>query len=119
MKYNYFDAVKRGIQDALWENFSQEEIIGDKEERKAYFRGYVFNKVTGIYEGSYYENSYDAEMALFSNDELVKEAMDWVGIQESSSHPPKELDSIVRSYVFDKIYDDVFDVEFKEAKLLY
>lgn len=84
MKYNYYEAVKNDVLDAIRENYTEEEICEELNDRDAFAEKlhddlWIDDSVTGNASGSYYCNTWKAEEALCHNLDLLGEALEEFG----------------------------------------
>ena len=73
--YNYLEAIKADVKDAIEENYDLNEWRGNREEleNKLNEDFWINDSVTGNASGSYTFNSYTAKEYVTDNSELVLE----------------------------------------------
>ena len=85
--YNYLENVKNDVKQAIFDNYSKDEIIENLEnsfnrqkfEEKLNDELWVDDAVTGNASGSYTFSTYQAEQNLNSNLYLLKDALECFG----------------------------------------
>lgn len=88
--YNYFEAVKEDVLQAIRDNYTSEEIAEKLHEDRDGFAEqlnddlWIDDNVTGNGSGSYTFNSYEASENLVGNYNLVREVADEFGIEVST-----------------------------------
>lgn len=83
-RYNYYDAVREDVLEAIRNNYTPEEIreaLKDRDEfaEKLNDELWIDDNVTGNGSGSYYCNSWKAEEAIAHNLDLLGEALQEFG----------------------------------------
>ena len=83
-RYNYREAVREDVLEAIRENYTPEEIreaLQDRDEfaEKLNDELWIDDSVTGNASGSYYCNTWKAEEALAHNLDLLGEALQEFG----------------------------------------
>lgn len=111
--YDYFDAVKGDILEAVRDRYAAEDFQGmDKEEiyEKLNENLWVDDGVTGNASGSYYCNAYDAEEAICHNLDLLGEALEeFGGGCEILKDGAESADVTIRCYVLGQVLGDAID----------
>lgn len=79
-RYNYPEAVRADVLDAIRENYTPEEIREALKDRDAFAEKlndelWIADSVTGNGSGSYYCNTWKAEEAIAHNLDLLGEAL--------------------------------------------
>ena len=79
-RYNYPEAVRADVLDAIRENYTPEEIREALQDRDAFAEKlndelWIDDSVTGNASGSYYCNAWKAEEAIAHNLDLLGEAL--------------------------------------------
>ena len=88
--YNYFEAVKEDVLQAIRDNYTSEEIAEKlHEDRDGFVEQlnddlWIDDSVTGNGSGSYTFNSYEASQNLVGNYDLVREVVDEFCIDAST-----------------------------------
>ena len=90
MKYNYYETVKEDIGNYITENYTQEEIIEKLLDTNAWHEElndalWVDDSVTGNASGSYTFNTWQAEENLCHNLDILREALDEFGCDQSDA----------------------------------
>lgn len=84
MKYNYQEAVKEDVINAIFEHYTIEDLraaLADREALAEKIHDELFcdDSVTGNASGSYFCNAWKAEEALCHNLDLLGEALECFG----------------------------------------
>lgn len=123
-KYNYYEAVHDDIVTAIFDNYSNEQIVinlrNDEEKFKEMLYDDLFfeDSITGNGSGSYTMNSMKAEENINNNWDLFSEALD--NFEDSFNHyiygntlDFEKIDVVIRCYVLRNTINVVVD-ELKE-----
>lgn len=83
-RYDYYEAVRKDVIEAIRNNYSPEEIREALEDRDAFHETlhdelWIDDSVTGNASGSYYCNTWKAEEAIAHNLDLLGEALQEFG----------------------------------------
>lgn len=119
--YDYETAVREDVQQAIEENYTEDEIIQhlaedrDEWEEKLYDDLWVDDSVTGNASGSYTFNSYTAGANLVGNWGLLLEALEEFGDSSENVIEKGEewCDVTIRCYVLGGALRSVLD-EYEE-----
>ena len=120
MIYNYYRAVRDDVLDYIHNEIDYANYE-TTEELEQYLRDELWvSDITGNASGSYYCNSWKAEESLSHNWDLLVEALDTFGMDNSSilHQGPEAMDVAIRCYLLDRVIRDVlYDIEeeFDEA----
>lgn len=117
--YNYFEAVKKDVLQAIRDNYTNEEIAEKLHEDRDDFAKklnddlWIDDSVTGNGSGSYTFNSYKASENLVGNYYLVREVVDEFGIEASTVADnidnPEYWDVSIRCFYLYRAIDEVLD----------
>ena len=114
--YNYHENVKDDIKQAIYDNYTVEEIaekLNDREEFAEKLRDDLWrdDAVTGNASGSYTFNAYQAEENLAHNYELLKEACDEFGesLGTAVEQGAEFCDVTIRCYLLGSEIDNALD----------
>lgn len=119
--YDYETAVREDVQQAIEENYTEDEIIQhlaedrDEWEEKLYDDLWVDDSVTGNASGSYTFNSYEAEQNIAGNWGLLSEALDEFGESgaDAIGNGAEWCDVTIRCYLLGGALSSVLD-EYEE-----
>ena len=125
-RYNYYEAVKSDVLEAIRENYTPEEITEALEERddfaeKLHDELWIDDGVTGNASGSYYCNAWRAEEALCHNLDLLGEALQefCCGPEYLINNGAEAADVTIRCYLLsgaiDEALDELEEEEFAEV----
>lgn len=117
--YDYFEAVKEDVLQAIRDNYTSKEIAEKLHEDRDSFLEHlnddlwIDDRVTGNGSGSYTFNSYKASENLVGNYDLVREVVDEFGIEASTvaEHidDPEYWDVSIRCFYLYSAIDEVLD----------
>lgn len=113
--YNYLEAVKNDVMQAIEDNYDLEEYRDNRQELEEKLNDelWIDDSVTGNASGSYTFNTYKAEENLSHNWDLLKEAADAFGIEatitDSYEHGPEYWDVTIRCYLLGQAIASVLD----------
>lgn len=117
--YNYFEAVKEDVLQAIRDNYTNEEIAEKLHEDRDNFAQklnddlWIDDSVTGSGSGSYTFNSYKASENLAGNYDLVREVVDEFGIEASTVanniDNPEYWDVSIRCFCLYHAIDEALD----------
>lgn len=119
--YDYETAVREDVQQAIEDNYTEDEIIQhlaedrDEWEEKLYDDLWVDDSVTGNASGSYTLNSYEAEQNIAGNWGLLSEALDEFGESgaDAIGNGAEWCDVTIRCYLLGGALSSVLD-EYEE-----
>lgn len=119
--YDYETAVREDVQQAIEENYTEDEIIQhlaedrDGWQEELYDDLWVDDSVTGNASGSYTFNSYEAEQNIAGNWGLLSEALDEFGDSgaDAIGNGAEWCDVTIRCYVLGGALSSVLD-EYEE-----
>lgn len=119
--YDYETAVREDVQQAIEDNYTEDEIIQhlaedrDEWEEKLYDDLWVDDSVTGNASGSYTFNSYEAEQNIAGNWGLLSEALDEFGESgaDAIGNGAEWCDVTIRCYLLGGALSSVLD-EYEE-----
>lgn len=114
--YNYNEAVKNDILEALSDDYSTAEILQKiAEDKDGFFEElydifYVSDRITGNASGSYTFSSWEAEENLCHNLDLLEEAAEEFGCNiDVLSDGAEACDVTIRCYLLLSILSEVLD----------
>lgn len=113
--YNYFEAVKNDVMQAIEDNYNLEDYRDNRNELEETLNDDLWtdDSVTGNASGSYTFNTYEAEENLAHNWDLLKECADSFGqeavISDSYEHGPEFWDVSIRCYLLSSAISEVLD----------
>lgn len=109
-RYNYYEAMKNDVMDAL-ENYEAGEYDRDELESLMYDDLWIDDSVTGNASGSYWFSTWKAEEAIAHNWDLLTEAYNEFGDQEIDldNFSPESADVTIRCYLLPQIIAQVLD----------
>ena len=113
--YNYLEAVKNDVIQAIEDNYNLEEYRDNRQELEEKLNNDLWtdDSVTGNASGSYTFNTYKAEENLSHNWDLLKEAADAFGIEatisDSYERGPEYWDVTIRCYLLGQAIAAVLD----------
>lgn len=106
-RYDYYEMVKEDIRNYIKENYEVEEIK-DLEFDDLYDDLFIEDSVTGNASGSYTFSTWKAEENLCHNMELLGEALNEFGCDNSYLEKGAEAcDVTIRCYVLGQVLEDV------------
>ena len=106
-RYDYYEMVKEDIRNYIKENYEMEEIK-DLEFDDLYDDLFIEDSVTGNASGSYTFSTWKAEENLCHNMELLGEALNEFGCDNSYLEKGAEAcDVTIRCYVLGQVLEDV------------
>lgn len=119
--YDYETAVREDVQQAIEENYTEDEIIQhlaedrDSWQDELYDDLWVDDAVTGNASGSYTFNSYEAEQNIAGNWGLLSEALDEFGESgaDAIGNGAEWCDVTIRCYLLGGALSSVLD-EYEE-----
>lgn len=119
--YDYETAVREDVQQAIEDNYTEDEIIQhlaeerDEWEEKLYDDLWVDDAVTGNASGSYTFNSYEAEQNIAGNWGLLAEALEEFGDSDANAigFGAEWCDVTIRCYLLGGALRSVLD-EYEE-----
>lgn len=119
--YDYETAVREDVQQAIEENYTEDEIIQhlaedrDGWQDELYDDLWVDDNVTGNASGSYTFNSYEAEQNIAGNWGLLSEALDEFGESgaDAIGNGAEWCDVTIRCYLLGGALSSVLD-EYEE-----
>ena len=109
MKYNYLENLKGDIKDYIEEN---KEYLKGNDENELYDIMFLEDSITGNASGSYYCNAWKAEESLCHNMDLLIEALEMFGYDESFNAMEKGAewcDVTIRCYLLGQALGEVLD----------
>jgi hypothetical protein len=119
MKYNYYEAVKEDVREALKDRFTIEEIMERiSEDRESFLEDleadmWTDDSVTGNGSGSYWFNTWKAEEALCHNwEEIVNVASEFgyeAIISDGYEYGAEWWDVSIRCYYLSSALSDVLE----------
>ena len=124
MTYNYREAVKEDVLEAIRDNYNAEEIKEQLENRDDFAERlnddlWIDDAVTGNGSGSYWFNSYKAEEALMHNLDLLAEALEtFGGDMDVMKNGSEACDVTIRCYLLSESISEALDEleeEYEEA----
>lgn len=116
--YNYYEAMKEDVLNAIHDYFTDEELsVLDREEieEKLNDELWIDDSVTGNGSGSYTFNSYKAKEYVTDNDELCREALQEFCVDSDTvadhflSGDWEYFDVTIRCYLLAQVLDEVLD----------
>ena len=114
--YNYLENVKEDVKEAIFDNYTKEEIKENLEDREQFEQTlcddlFVSDSVTGNASGSYYCNSYKASEALNGNWDLLREALYEFGCEDVNPIEKGEewCDVTIRCYLLSQAISEALD----------
>ena len=113
-KYDYYEAVKEDVKEAL-------KDTDERDYDTLYDELLINDSVTGNASGSYYCNSWNAEEAICHNLDLLKEALWELGYENDYllENGAEAADVVVRcyllSYCLGEVLEELEDEEDEEA----
>lgn len=114
-RYNYLEAVKADVKQALADSYDENDWRGDREglEEQLNEDLWIDDSVTGNASGSYYCNTWRAEEALAHNLDLIAEVAAEFGIEPTISdgweHGAEWWDVTIRCYYLAQAIAEVLD----------
>lgn len=107
--YNYYEAVKEDIKNAL-------EETEERDYNSLFDQLWIDDSVTGNASGSYYCNAWKAEESLCHNLDLLDEALKEFGCgpEYLMEQGPEAADVIIRCYMLGSCLSEVLE-ELEEA----
>lgn len=116
MSYNYYEAIKEDIKQAIEESINLDEYRGDREalEEKLNDDLWIDDSVTGNASGSYTFNSYTAKKYVQDNLDLLKEAAEEFGCTDRAANwlfdeAWEDADVTIRCYLLGRTIAEVLD----------
>lgn len=119
MTYNYLEAVKEDVKEAIKERYSTEELkealetMSGRRQLEEVLNDdlWIDDSVTGNASGSYTFNTYQAEENICHNLELLKEALDaFCGDYEEALEKGAEYcDVTIRCYLLGQAISEALD----------
>lgn len=109
MKYDYMENLKGDIKDYIEEN---KEYLKGNDENELYDIMFLEDSITGNASGSYYCNTWKAEESLCHNMDLLIEALEMFGYDESFNAMEKGAewcDVTIRCYLLGQALSEVLD----------
>jgi len=114
-RYNYIEAVKADVMEAIKDNYTPEDWRGDRDgfEEQLNEDLWTNDSVTGNASGSYYCNTWKAEEALAHNWDLIAEVAAEFGIEPTISngyeHGAEWWDVTIRCFYLGQAISEVLD----------
>lgn len=111
MKYDYLENVREDVLNYIKENYKEEDFA-NLDYNELYDEMFIADSVTGNASGSYYCNAWKAEEAICHNHDLLVEALECFGYEESFNAMEKGAewcDVIIRCYLLGQVLQDVLD----------
>ena len=109
-KYDYEKAVAEDIEQWLEddephiiEDWQGEGSLADWLERHES----QWANLSGNIDGSYWCDSWKAECALFGNEDELRDAVEWFGIEEPKPDSPERCDIVIREYYLYRLIREV------------
>ena len=115
MAYNYLEAIKADVKQAIEEGYDLNEYRGQRDDLEQKLNDDLFNSdsVTGNASGSYYCNTYKAEEAIAHNLDLIVDAAEEWGFEPTISdgyeHGAEWWDVTIRCYLLGQAISEVLD----------
>ena len=118
MTYNYREAVKNDVMEAIRDNYNAEEIKEHLENRDDFAERlndelWIDDSVTGNASGSYTFSTWKAEENLAHNWELMEEVAEMFGcepkISASWEHGAEWWDVSIRCYLLSECISEALD----------
>lgn len=115
-RYNYNEAVRADVLDAIRENYTPEEIRESLKDRDGFAERlnenlWIDDSVTGNASGSYYCNTWKAEEAIAHNLDLLGEALQEFGCgpEYLIERGAEAADVTIRCYLLGQCISEALD----------
>ncbi len=122
MEYNYYEAVKADVLDAIRENYNMSDYINREDFEEVLNEDlFIDDAVTGNSSGSYTFSTWNAEEYLAHNWDLLEEAIDeFGGDTDILRKGPEACDVTIRCYLLgqaiSEALDEVWEDQEEEAR---
>ena len=111
MKYDYLENVREDVLNYIKENYEKEDFE-NLDYNELYDEMFISDSVTGNASGSYTFNAWEAEENISHNHDLLIEALECFGYEESFNAMKKGAewcDVTIRCYLLGQVLQEVLD----------